>query len=95
MSTCISAAGEYSNHLHADSRRDRFVCQRCLQFDEEVVLAELFDAKAKIAAVDRLIAGQRYPNLIERCWWSGYSESQSSVRVEDVRAALRATETSS
>jgi hypothetical protein len=48
MSTCISPAGEYSDHVLDDA----YTCTRCLVLDEDALVAELRQARARLAEVE-------------------------------------------
>lgn len=52
MSRCISRAGEYGDHVLADTGTavERFVCSRCFVAAEDELFAEVDSLRAELAA---------------------------------------------
>lgn len=55
MSRCISRAGEYGDHVLADTGTavERFVCSRCFVVAEDELFAEVDSLRAELAAAEQ------------------------------------------
>ena len=84
MSTCISRAGEYSDH---ETTEGNYICDRCGLLDEDGIFAELDRLRATVARVDALVEQ-----------WDGATEANEDaypvqarvmqINIAELRAAL-------